>query len=705
MTDEQADSETRIQASSLRADEPIRSSEDDRLSRGPLVDMIARHILSMDGSESVVIALNAPWGAGKSSFLNLLEDHLTNNGDSDNLRTDGPIVVRFNPWHFGNVDQLVRVFFAELSRGIGTRGETRQKIGQLLTTFGSIVSAARSIAPVAGGAGAVMQRVGTVLNTEKNLHQAKTELDRLLTDLDQRVIVFVDDIDRLEPDVTRLLFRMVRLNANLPNVTYVLAFDRLVVERNLNENGVRGRDYLEKIVQVSFDIPQPEPDAIYRILLAELSALIQTLETRPVDMHRWGNLFLSGFRDHFRTIRHVKRYVNGLRFTLPLVAQEVDAVDFLGVELIRTFHPEVYVEMVVSKEMLAFSTVGEHTAPVEIRKRTKCLCGKASDGLHQSVKKLLIELFPTVAGAYTNIHQNPQDHRWRTKCRVCSPEVFDRFFLLAVPGGDVSEITVRAFLDELADTTKTAQTIRLALKSGTAQRLLERLMDYIDDVPEEHVAPFMQVVSELGDELQFEPQRMYDMAEVLPRHIIWRCLRRISDERERYTILLKAVEDGSSLSTVVETASLARPDGGESGQLLSEDNLWRSIKDAFLKRIRLAAADGSLWRSKKLGAALVWWSAWSSNEEVCAAIDKQVATDERFMDFVGRYERKSFALGGTDKMARPSRVIADGELSSVRDMKAVKQRLEKIASGCGPNAARAGELVPLFLQSQWNVAT
>ena len=705
MTDEQADSETRIQASSLRADEPIRSNEDDRLSRGPLVDMIARHILSMDGSESVVIALNAPWGAGKSSFLNLLEDHLTNNGDSDNFRTDGPIVVRFNPWHFGNVDQLVRVFFAELSRGIGTRGKTRRKIGQLLTTFGSIVSAASSIAPVAGGAGAVMQRVGTLLDTEENLHQAKTELDGLLTDLDQRVIVFVDDIDRLEPDVTRLLFRMVRLNANLPNVTYVLAFDRLVVERNLNENGVRGRDYLEKIVQVSFDIPQPEPDAIYRILLAELSALIQTLETRPVDMHRWGNLFLSGFRDHFRTIRHVKRYVNGLRFTLPLVAQEVDAVDFLGVELIRTFHPEVYVEMVESTEMLAFSTVGEHTAPEEIRKRTKCLCGKASDGLHQSVKKLLIELFPTVAGAYTNIHQNPQDHRWHTKCRVCSPEVFDRFFLLAVPGGDVSEITVRAFLDELADTTKTAQTIRLALKSGTAQRLLERLMDVVDDVPEEHIAPFMQVVSELGDELQFEPQRMYDIAEVLPRHIIWRCLRRISDERERYTILLKAVEDGSSLSTVVETASLARPDGGESGQLLSEDNLWRSIKDAFLKRIRLAAADGSLWRSKKLGAALVCWSAWSSNEEVCAAIDKQVATDERFMDFVGRYERKSFALGGTDKMARPSRVIADGELSSVRDMKAVKQRLEEIASGCGPNAARAGELVPLFLQNHWNVAT
>ena len=705
MTDEQADSKTRIQVSSLRADEPIRSSEDDRLSRGPLVAMIARHILSMDGSESVVIALNAPWGAGKSSFLNLLEVHLTNNGTSDNLRTDGPIVVRFNPWHFGNVDQLVRMFFTELSRGIGTSGRVKKRIAKLLTTFGSIVSAAGSVAPVAGGAGAVLKTVGTTLQTETSLHQTKTDLDRLLKDLDQRVIVLVDDIDRLERDVTRLLFRMVRLNANLPNVTYVLAFDRLVVECNLNEDGVRGRDYLEKIVQVSFDIPHPEPDAIDRILLAELSALIQALETRPVDMHRWGNLFLSGFKEHFRTIRDVKRYANSLSFTLPIVAQEVDVVDFLGVELIRIFHPEVYGEMVSSKQMLAFSADGEHKSSEEVTKWTKRLCEKASDGLRRSVEKLLIELFPTVAGAYTNFHQNPQDHQWRTNCRVCSPEVFDRFFLLAVPRGDVSEITVKTFVDGLADARRTAKTIRLALESGTARRLLERLMDVIDDVPDEHIPPFMQVMSELGDELQFEPQRMYDIAEVLSRHIIWRCLRRIADERERYTLILKAVEEGSSLSTVVEIASLARPDGGESGQLLSEDNLWRSIKEAFVKRVRSAAADGSLWRSKKLGAALVWWSVWASKEEACAAIDKQVETDERFLDFVGRYERTVFALGGMDKMARARRVIADDELSSVRDINAVKQRLEEIASGCGPSAARAGELVGLFRQSHWNVAT
>ncbi|MCK5805803.1 MAG: NTPase KAP, partial [Lentisphaeria bacterium] len=161
----------------------------------------------------------------------------------------------------------------------------------------------------------------------------------------------MDDIDRLERDVLRLLFRMVRLNADFPNVTYVLAFDRLVVERNLDEeNGVRGRDYLEKIIQVSFDIPEPEPETIHRILFAEMDVVLESLKTRPLDQHRWGNVFHSGFKEHFRTIRHIKRYANGLRLTLAPLAEEVDLVDFLAIELIRVFHPEVYLGIVQGKD-------------------------------------------------------------------------------------------------------------------------------------------------------------------------------------------------------------------------------------------------------------------------------------------------------------------------------------------------------------------
>jgi predicted KAP-like P-loop ATPase len=249
------------QSGSLRSDDPIRSGDDDLLARGRLVEVIAGHILATNAPESVVIALNAPWGAGKSSFLNLLEERLNPDNDDEKKKGDEPIIIRFNPWHYGSIEQLVRMFFAELARGIGTAGrqELAKKIGKLLDAAGSLTAVFSS------GAGSLLKDAGKALKKNKSLPELKEQLDKLLPELNQRVVVFIDDIDRLERDVLRLLFRMVRLNADFSNVTYVLAFDRLVVEKYLDEeNGIRGRDYLEKIIQVSFDIPEPEPETIYR---------------------------------------------------------------------------------------------------------------------------------------------------------------------------------------------------------------------------------------------------------------------------------------------------------------------------------------------------------------------------------------------------------------------------------------------------------
>ena len=64
------------------------------------------------------------------------------------------------------------------------------------------------------------------------------------------------------------MFRLVRLNVDFANMTYVLAFERLVIERNFEEeNGVLGCDYLKNIIQVSFDIPPPEPTTLHLLLL------------------------------------------------------------------------------------------------------------------------------------------------------------------------------------------------------------------------------------------------------------------------------------------------------------------------------------------------------------------------------------------------------------------------------------------------------
>lgn len=158
---------------------------------------------------------------------------------------------------------------------------------------------------------------------------------------------------RLEPDILRILFRMIRLNASFPNVTYVLAFDRKVVEYHLTEKDkIQGRDYLEKIVQVNFDIPTPDSGAVHRILWHDLGKALNCISDIDLDKDRFAAIFDDGFKKYFQAIRQAKRSVNGVMVTLPLIASEVDVADFLAIELIRIFHPEVYLEVSRSTELL-----------------------------------------------------------------------------------------------------------------------------------------------------------------------------------------------------------------------------------------------------------------------------------------------------------------------------------------------------------------
>jgi predicted KAP-like P-loop ATPase len=495
---------------------------------------------------------------------------------------------------------------------------------------------------------------------------------------------------------------MVRLNADFPNVIYVLAFDRLVVERNLDdENGIRGRDYLEKIIQVSFDIPEPEPETIFRILFGEMDAVLETLKTRPLDQHRWGNVFHSGFKEHFRTIRHIKRYANGLRLTLAPVGEEVDLVDFLAVELLRVFHPEVYLGVVRGKEMLAPVHQGSSDGvPVErLREWTEALCAKSSPGFQDQVRQLLRELFPELARAYANTTYDGGYHaQWRKNCRVCSPDVFDKFFLLAIPTGEISEVEMAAFVDELGDPAKTSKTIERALASGKGRRVLERLEDFTGDLATEHVEPLLKVMFDLGDQLRFESRGMLDFtADMQVPRIIYQSVRRLESEDDRLKLLLKSVQEGKALYTAVQEASLSEPKSEESeGRLISDHDRWATLRDAALSRIRAANQDGTLWTLEMLPYVLFRWIAWSTEVEVRTAVSARVANDENLVAFVGRFvsESRSHAMG--DKVSRAHRKISKKGLGHLLDLDAASARLKQVQFGNTDSASGARELATMI---------
>ncbi|WP_321420327.1 P-loop NTPase fold protein [uncultured Methanomethylovorans sp.] len=91
---------------------------------------------------------------------------------------------------------------------------------------------------------------------EKPLSSLKNDLKKKLSERKNKILIIIDDIDRLNNLEIKQIFQLVKVNTDFPNIIYLMAFDKEIIERNLDEpDSILGRDYLKKIVQVDFDVP------------------------------------------------------------------------------------------------------------------------------------------------------------------------------------------------------------------------------------------------------------------------------------------------------------------------------------------------------------------------------------------------------------------------------------------------------------------
>jgi len=233
----------------ISTDNPIRQAKDDLLSRSAIAEAFARQVLELDATEGFVAGILGDWGSGKTSFINLARHGFEN--------ADVP-VLDFNPWMFSGAEQLVASFFIELAAQLKLRPDLVE-VGTGLAEYGEAFSGLAWI-PVVGPWAERIYSAAKVANKvlrrrSQGLGGKRAKLEEALLKLRRPIVVVLDDIDRLETKEIRDVFRLVRLTASLPSVIYLVAFDRKRVENALSEQGVLGRDYLEKILQLAFDLP------------------------------------------------------------------------------------------------------------------------------------------------------------------------------------------------------------------------------------------------------------------------------------------------------------------------------------------------------------------------------------------------------------------------------------------------------------------
>lgn len=456
------------------ADAPVQTLSEDRLGRRPFAEALAAEVMAAPVARGYVMGLTGAWGTGKTSILNMAVDALG----------DKAIVVHFNPWMFSGTEALVSSFFAETGKQLGQRDAKFKVIAGKLADYGRVLSPLATIvgaAAAVNGAANILER----MSAAPSVFEQHQELRGLLEKLEKRLVVIVDDVDRLRPSEVLDIVRLVRLVGDFPNTLYLLAFDRGRVEECLGEGNLeRGRAYLEKIVQVTHDVPIPRQPDITALFVTGIQQIPGDMPIGPLDPGDFQNIFAFVIRPLLVTPRHVQRLLGSLPMTMRLVGDEVAFADLVGIEAVRVLHPTLFAALVSVADHLSAKASIDNEG---VDPRHRRIADSPIAPMHQAAPGLAEDvcrgLFPAARRYFENAGNGPErEVTWRYQRKVASAAVLRFYLERQLPDGAVPACLVDEAVALLSSRDELQQLLA-RLSPEEIMDLLERMHFAIDQIP------------------------------------------------------------------------------------------------------------------------------------------------------------------------------------------------------------------------------
>ena len=207
-------------------DRPIETGEQDLLGRASFSKQLGKAMYEYNGKDGLVIGLFGKWGTGKTSVINMAVNEITELAKNNENR---PIIMKFAPWNYSDKDNLISMFFQSLKNKINVQDneELKNKVGKALSDYAGAFDALALVPVVGSGVAAILktlaQAEGTSLMECADLDETKEILEKALIKAGKKIIIVIDDIDRLANSQIRDVFQLVKQVADFPNVIYLLA--------------------------------------------------------------------------------------------------------------------------------------------------------------------------------------------------------------------------------------------------------------------------------------------------------------------------------------------------------------------------------------------------------------------------------------------------------------------------------------------------
>ena len=308
-------------------DEPITGSRYDLFKYTGLAKRLAYTIDKKTFDKSYSIGINSPWGAGKSSFLNLLREELS--------LIQNTIVVDFNARASANVSCIQSDFLSILATALSPY-HTGMK--STIKDYMADINVLANDTPW-------MKFLG--LFHVKDATESREKLKRGIDVINKKIIIIIDDLDRLTTDEILEVFKLITKNAAFKNTVFITTYDKNYINGMLEQNLCvpQKQRFSDKYFNMEIDLPEGDGKIRSTYLLNELIKQTNDGLLNACNEHDLRRVFsnVSKYAERYLpTLRDVKRFLNTFCVSYLPIQDEVFLKDYIMLSLIRYARKDVY---------------------------------------------------------------------------------------------------------------------------------------------------------------------------------------------------------------------------------------------------------------------------------------------------------------------------------------------------------------------------
>lgn len=711
----------------LDSDRALENEDEDKFGFAGMAKRLAPSIVEASKGDGIVIGLEGKWGSGKTSLLNFLRCELVAAQDEEIY------TITIAPWLNGDTSSLVTSLLGPMSeilkkketaqidgRQARDAGEQMVEVSQLLRSYGpktargaaSIANVLGYFVPGAQGVGNVLEAganaLEQVLPTESTPSELKQKISQKIKGLDVGFVVILDDLDRLEPEQAVEVVRLVRSVADFPRVAYLMCYDREVLAQAL-KTGLKVEDgdlFLQKIVQLTFNIPLPEPFDLRTQFLDEAKSIYEEVMGHEVEGELLGDLKSAVDQQGMRlsTPREVKLSLNGIRFVFPQIKDDVYFPDFCRLCLIKTTNYKLYQWLEEYLSVRSVLVTGDAAVAnderAKIGEELKKLLPSEGVGTAQSIWSLrrfvpgLSDEEDPQKRVFSAMSSSEMSEAVSLK-RLGSPLHYRFYFALTGPKTVMADDDFNSLL-ELAKTDFEQLTLRLSeevmQRRRSGKTWFEHVLDRLDDacisrLDEDQLVGLLLSLSNMMDIALKEDgdHRAFSLSlNEIANLIMKSCLSRLQDldpDRQDKTVR-EIASDGEAINWLVGyffRSQLFRHgkvgDKAENADQweISEEVLDRAI-GILKERIRQPATKKLIPDLPDVSAYLYGWLNTSGNDEAVEWVRDYCKRDEGFLNILNHL--RGWAM--SNKVYYP---LSEESVSVFLDWKETNARLERLKDG------------------------